>query len=707
MKPMDARTEIAALPLVSCIMPTCNRRAFVPHAIRYFLQQDYANRELVIVDDGNDNVEDIIPADERIRYIRIEKNMTLGEKRNFCVRESRGNLIMHWDDDDWMAPYRISYQVQELLLNNVEVCGLKQMLFYNYDSNKCWLYKYQDNSKPWLAGGSLLYSKDFWRKSPFPDMQVASDTQFIWSRKLNSYVALKDYNFYVATIHNNNTSPKITDSKVWHPIKPEIVQRILSEDRLLYSKSTVKKVEKILPDQLAPQRGKRFDNMVSVCLLSYKRPHNIQSIIDSLHDYDFVDEILVWNNQSGISLVLTGTKVRVINAAENMLCYGRVLCAGEAKNEIIYVQDDDAIVKNVAVLYNAFLKDSSRITHALGLNHYRQRDIYEHAAGKVALLGWGAFFKKCWLKSLDNFLLANKNDYLFRREADQIFTLSLGMQHNSIPASLQLLNHHSTPGIALYLEPDHNLHKAVAVNRALAFNRESKNATYPVMWNVVIPCKNYGRFLGEAVNSVLQNTADYVITIVDDNSNDNTKEISLALAAKYPFINYIKLNQNMGVSFARNKGIASVDSVFVVMLDADDKMGGRYLFTAEKILRQGFDVANPDAILFGNENARWDVPESVSLSMMLRKNYVHTSAAFRRGYWAQAGGIDENMHHWQDYEFWLRLAASGARIRRISGDHFFYRKHGFSKSSESRINRHSVAAYIKTKHIALYQSFGL
>jgi len=36
-------------PLVSCIMPTANRRAFVPHAIRYFLRQDYAQRELVVL----------------------------------------------------------------------------------------------------------------------------------------------------------------------------------------------------------------------------------------------------------------------------------------------------------------------------------------------------------------------------------------------------------------------------------------------------------------------------------------------------------------------------------------------------------------------------------------------------------------------------------------------------------------------------------
>lgn len=68
---MRPRTD--ALPLVSCIMPTYNRRAFVPQAIYYFLRQDYPNKELIIVDDSTDEVGDLIPGDERIRYIR-EKN---------------------------------------------------------------------------------------------------------------------------------------------------------------------------------------------------------------------------------------------------------------------------------------------------------------------------------------------------------------------------------------------------------------------------------------------------------------------------------------------------------------------------------------------------------------------------------------------------------------------------------------------------------
>jgi glycosyltransferase involved in cell wall biosynthesis len=229
-----------AKPIVSCIMPTCNRRAFVSNAILYFQRQDYENKELVIVDDGEDCIEDLVPVTAQIRYSRISRSMTLGEKRNFCIRESKGDLIMHWDDDDWMADYRISYQVRELLEHGAEICGLKEMLFCELETGNCWLYKYPRNARSWLAGGSLLYTRDFWKKGPFPDMQVASDTQFIFARELESFVALTDHRFYVASIHGKNTSPRRKLGNLWDPVHPTIVKNILGEDWSLFLRPGIK-----------------------------------------------------------------------------------------------------------------------------------------------------------------------------------------------------------------------------------------------------------------------------------------------------------------------------------------------------------------------------------------------------------------------------------------------------------------------------------
>src|SRR5574341_1894161 len=99
----------SAYPLVSCIMPTYNRYRFVPQAIRYFLEQDYPHKELIIIDDSPVKASIDIPDGEAIRYFHQLGRRSLGEKRNYAITHCRGEIIMHWDDDDWMARGRIRY----------------------------------------------------------------------------------------------------------------------------------------------------------------------------------------------------------------------------------------------------------------------------------------------------------------------------------------------------------------------------------------------------------------------------------------------------------------------------------------------------------------------------------------------------------------------------------------------------------------------
>lgn len=196
-------------------MPTANRRRFVPLAIQNFLQQDYPNRELVILDDGQDSVADLSPADPRVKYIRTAQRQTVGAKRNQCVRSSQGDLIMHWDDDDWAAPHRIRYQVAEMVREGTQVCGLRQMLFHELASGRTWLYSYPPNLRTWVAGGSMLYTRNFWQRSPFPDVQVGEDSRFLWKQTRERLTVLGDYHFYVAMIHPENTSPKVCGDPYW------------------------------------------------------------------------------------------------------------------------------------------------------------------------------------------------------------------------------------------------------------------------------------------------------------------------------------------------------------------------------------------------------------------------------------------------------------------------------------------------------------
>ena len=162
------------------------------------------------------------------------------------------------------------------------------------------------------------------------------------------------------------------------------------------------------------QEHKHKNSTVTACLLSYKRPENIQSIVDCLQQFPFIDEILVWNNNPSKQLSPEGKNVRVINALENKICFGRFQCAKLAKNELIYVQDDDAIVPNIRILYDKFLKNSYSIVHNLRPGHYAFKDQYDHFNGHVSLLGWGAFFEKSRLSVFEDYLKKWPEDYLLQ-----------------------------------------------------------------------------------------------------------------------------------------------------------------------------------------------------------------------------------------------------------------------------------------------------
>jgi len=216
-------------PLVSCIMPTYNRRHFVPQAIRYFLRQDYPQKELVILDDGTDKIGDLIPAVSEIRYVALPAKLTVGEKRNLAVETSRGDIIVHWDDDDWMHPRRISYQVEPLLQAQADISGINKVLFYDLRTGKTWLYEYPEQ-QAWLYGGSLCYRKAFWAQKKFDRLNVGEDTKFVWTQPLGTMLALPDATFYVAMIHAHNTSGKSLTGPWWHRWKGESVQSLMQDD---------------------------------------------------------------------------------------------------------------------------------------------------------------------------------------------------------------------------------------------------------------------------------------------------------------------------------------------------------------------------------------------------------------------------------------------------------------------------------------------
>ncbi len=443
---------------------------------------------------------------------------------------------------------------------------------------------------------------------------------------------------------------------------------------------------------------------VTACLLSWKRPQNLPVIVRALSRVECIGEILVWNNNPRVRLEFPEPNTRVIQSGENLSCYGRFQCAAQARNPVVYVQDDDALNPDVAGLYDQFLRDPARITHALAPTHWNQRNRRTYGESQAALLGWGAFFRKEWLSVLEELPPPVRKDPAFRREADAFFTVLLERKHNAVPAEISHLDGHSTPGIALWCDVGYQRLTSLAIRQALRLLRLKRNPAVPAPWNVVIPCHNYGRYLRETVESVLANDADYEIHIVDDASNDETCEVAAKLSKQHPHVHYLRNQDQRGPGYSRNRGIAAMESAFVVLLDADDQIGPDYLCQAGRRLLRGADVVNPDAVLFGDVRERWVVPEVTTLNMLLQRNSVHCSSAFRRELWLRVGGIDEQVPCWEDYHFWIRMAAAGARIQGIHGDHFLHRRHRDSLSHSRHGKRAQFLEHIRQSDANLFES---
>ncbi|TXT39011.1 MAG: putative glycosyltransferase [Comamonadaceae bacterium] len=211
---------------VSCIMPTADRREFVPQAIRNFLAQDYPQRELIVLDDGHDSVADLMPQHESVRYLRLEHKSSIGHKRNMACELARGELIAHWDDDDWMAPGWLSSQVRALQAQGADICGLSKVFFYAPQARRAWQYVY-DGATPWVCGGTLCYRKDFWRSTPFANLHVGEDNAFVWAPHNPRIATNPDHHLYVARVHARNTSPKDTQNRRWHSYPVEHIERLM------------------------------------------------------------------------------------------------------------------------------------------------------------------------------------------------------------------------------------------------------------------------------------------------------------------------------------------------------------------------------------------------------------------------------------------------------------------------------------------------
>jgi len=124
------------LPLVSIIIPTYNRSHIIGKTVESVLKQTYRNIEIIIVDDASaDNTESVIRniRDNRIKFIKHDKNLGASAARNRGISESNGEFVSFLDSDDTINPEKIQKQVNAILNADEDVaavyCGLNLIDF--------------------------------------------------------------------------------------------------------------------------------------------------------------------------------------------------------------------------------------------------------------------------------------------------------------------------------------------------------------------------------------------------------------------------------------------------------------------------------------------------------------------------------------------------------------------------------------------------
>jgi glycosyltransferase involved in cell wall biosynthesis len=208
-------------------MPTRDRRVFACQAIWYFLRQDYPSKELIVLDDGDDPIEDLTAGDERIRYVRLSGCCTVGAKRNLGVEMARGELVAHWDDDDWIGHARLSTQVTELLAAEADVHGCGEVLHYRVDAGDAWLLRARWPVTPDLPAGTLLYRRSVADGRAFATTNTGEQRPFLRTLATSQVRTCADASWYVSVVHRANTAGRSLDDGRWttRPFE-EVVERL-------------------------------------------------------------------------------------------------------------------------------------------------------------------------------------------------------------------------------------------------------------------------------------------------------------------------------------------------------------------------------------------------------------------------------------------------------------------------------------------------
>lgn len=224
--------------------------------------------------------------------------------------------------------------------------------------------------------------------------------------------------------------------------------------------------------------------------------------------------------------------------------------------------------------------------------------------------------------------------------------------------------------------------------------------------SVIIPCYNHGQFVDEAVDSVLNQTfQDFEVFVINDGSTDAFTNEKLAQYHKPKTTVFRTANQ--GLAATRNYAIREhARAAYLFVLDADDYVERTFLEKAVQVLDQQADVGVVSCGLqyFGASNRRV-MPTGGDVRVCLAGSGTIGSSFFRRVCWEQAGGYNEQIRAYEDWDYYLRVLKRGWRLHIIPEYLLYYRQHQTSMRIEARAIRPELIREIVQNHREVFEQY--
>lgn len=208
---------------VSIVIPLYNASQYIEECLNSCLRQDYANCEIIVVNDGStdDSAERIKPYLNRIKYI-YQENMGGSAARNSGLDNADGEYVYFLDADDTIFPDTISNLVDSIEKNDSDLCiGAFETMDATGEKGEVFSFRSKDcvfskKELPVLFSvypnpSTKIFKMDIIRRSSlyFEDVRLAQDLNFYFRYLINcgkvSYINTVLYRYRI-TVGSISTS---------------------------------------------------------------------------------------------------------------------------------------------------------------------------------------------------------------------------------------------------------------------------------------------------------------------------------------------------------------------------------------------------------------------------------------------------------------------------------------------------------------------